>query len=98
MEVITTPMGYLPKFKDLQKLFQDIIGKMYTEELYNKQFALYIDKIVARIDLQTEAYSKETEIPAKLFQVLEEQRTGLIKLKDAYGPIVKPAQLVAFQA
>jgi len=98
MEVIETPIGYLPKFEDLKQLFQDIIEKTYTEELYTKQFSLYIDKIVARIDLQTEAYGKGTDVPAKLFQLLEEQRTGLMKLKDAYGPIVKPAQLEAFNA
>ncbi len=98
MEVITTPIGYLPKFKDLKQLFQDIIAKNYTKALYDKQFALYIDNIVARIDLQTEAYSKGTDVPAKLFQLLEEQRTGLMKLKDAYGPIVTPAQLEAFHA
>jgi phosphoenolpyruvate carboxykinase (GTP) len=98
MEVIETPIGYLPKFEDLKRLFQDIIEKTYTEELYTKQFSLYIDKIIARIDLQTEAYGKGTDVPAKLFQLLEEQRTGLMKLKDAYGPIVKPAQLEAFNA
>ncbi len=96
MEVIETPIGNLPKFEDLNKLFKDIIGKTYTEALYTKQFSLYIDKIIARIDLQTDAYSKGTDVPAKLFEVLEEQRTGLMKLKEAYGPIVKPAQLEAF--
>ena len=96
MEVIATPIGYLPKFEDLKQLFQDIIGKTYTEELYTKQFSLYINKVIARIDLQAEAYGKGTDVPAKLFRVLEEQRTGLMKLKDAYGPIVKPAQLEAF--
>jgi len=98
MEVIATPIGYLPKFEDLKQLFQEIIDKTYTEELYTKQFSLYIDKIIARIDLQTEAYSKGTDVPAKLFQVLKEQRIGLMKLKDAYGPIVKPAQLEEIHA
>jgi len=96
MKVIATPIGNLPKFEDLKQLFQDIIGKTYTEELYTKQFSLYIDNIIARIDLQTEAYGKGTDVPAKLFQLLEEQRTGLMKLKDAYGPIVTPVQLEAF--
>ncbi len=96
MEVISTPIGDMPRFEDLKKLFDAIIGKTYTQELYNKQFSLYIDNIIARIDLQREAYGKETNIPAKLFEVLDNQRAGLMQLKDAYGSIVTPAQLMAF--
>ena len=58
-----------------------------------KQFSLYIDNIVARIDLQMEAYGKESNIPGKLFEVLKEQREGLMALKDKYGRIVKPSEL-----
>jgi phosphoenolpyruvate carboxykinase (GTP) len=56
---------------------------------------LYIDNILARVELQIEAYRKETGIPAKLFQVLETQREGLTTLKKQYGPIATPAQLLA---
>ena len=58
-----------------------------------KQFSLYIDNIVARTDLQMEAYGKEFNISGKLFEVLKEQREGLMALKDKYGPIVKPSEL-----
>jgi phosphoenolpyruvate carboxykinase (GTP) len=90
---IKTPIGNLPKFDDLKDLFQSIINKEYTEDLYLKQFSLYIDKIVAKIDLQIEAYGKESNIPGKLFEVLKEQRKGLMALRDKYGPIVKPSEL-----
>jgi phosphoenolpyruvate carboxykinase (GTP) len=59
VEVIETPVGNLPKYKDLKDLFKSIIDKEYPEALYEKQFSLYIDNIVARIDLQIEAYRKE---------------------------------------
>ena len=93
VDVIKTPVGNLPKFDDLKNLFQTIIDKEYTEDLYIKQFSLYIDNIIARIDLQLEAYGKEQNIPAKLFEVLKEQREGLMALRDKYGPIVTPSQL-----
>ena len=64
VDVIETPIGYLPKYDDLKNLFQSIIDKEYTKELYIKQFSLYIDNIVARIDMQTEAYGKEPGFPA----------------------------------
>ena len=93
VDVIETPIGYLPTFDDLRELFQSIINKNYTEELYNKQFSLYVDNIVARIDLQIEAYGKEKNIPETLFKVFKEQRDGLLALKEIYGPIVTPFQL-----
>jgi phosphoenolpyruvate carboxykinase (GTP) len=93
VEAIDTPIGYIPKYKDLKELFQAKINKAYPEDLYTKQFSLYIDNIVARIDLQLEAYGKEKNIPKKLFEILKEQRQGLMDLKEKYGPVVTPQQL-----
>ena len=54
---------------------------------------LYIDNILARVDLQLEAYGKESNIPGTLFDVLNDQSKGLMALKDKYGPIITPFQL-----
>ncbi len=93
-DAIETPMGFIPKYEDLKKLFKDIIGKEYPEDLYVKQFSLYIDNIVARLDLQKAAYGKEKNVPARLFEILDEQREGLAALKEKFGAIVAPAQLM----
>jgi phosphoenolpyruvate carboxykinase (GTP) len=92
--VIETPIGNLPKYADLKELFASIIDKKYPEDLYVKQFSLYLENIIARIDLQAEAYGKEENIPAKLFEVLKEQKENLLVLKEKYGPIVTPSQLL----
>ncbi len=93
--VIDTPIGYLPTYEDLKTLFSTIIAKNYPEILYEKQFSLYIDNIVARVDLQIDAYGKEKDIPKRLFEVLREQRSGLMVLKEKYGSVVPPAKLKA---
>ena len=93
VDAIDTPIGYLPKYEDLKALFKSKIDKDYPEDLYIKQFSLYIDNIVARIDLQIEAYGKEKHIPQKLFDILQEQRKELVELKDKYGSVVTPKQL-----
>jgi phosphoenolpyruvate carboxykinase (GTP) len=93
VDAIETPIGYLPRYEDLKRLFKERIGKEYSEDLYAKQFSLYIDNIVARIDLQQEAYGKEQHIPARLFDILKKQRTELMALKEKYGPIVTPERL-----
>jgi phosphoenolpyruvate carboxykinase (GTP) len=93
VDAITTPIGYLPKYKDLVPLFKTI-NKEYPQSLYDMQFALYVDKIVARLDLQREAYSKEPEIPKVLFEIYESQKKELLKLKDKDGPIITMDKLV----
>ena len=93
VEAIETPIGCLPKFNDLKELFQSIINKEYAKELYAKQFSLYIDNIIGRIELQIEAYGKESNVPEKLFEVLNEQKTGLFELRDRFGEIVTPDEL-----
>jgi phosphoenolpyruvate carboxykinase (GTP) len=93
LDAIETPIGYLPRYEDLKRLFKDRIDKEYPQDLYTKQFSLYIDNIVARIDLQEEAYGKEPHIPQRLFDILQKQRAELTALKEKYGPIVTPQQL-----
>jgi phosphoenolpyruvate carboxykinase (GTP) len=94
VEAIETPIGMLPRYEDLKALFEDI-GKDYPRSLYDMQFALYVDNIIARIDLQTEAYGKEENLPEQLFRVYEEQRRGLEALRARYGAVVSTAQLEA---
>jgi phosphoenolpyruvate carboxykinase (GTP) len=98
VDAIDTPIGFLPKYEDLKDLFKSKIDKDYPEDLYIKQFSLYLDNIIARIDLQIEAYGKEKNIPQKLFDIYKEQRQELVALKDKYGAIVTPKQLAESQA
>ena len=93
VDAIDTPIGYLPRYEDLKALFKSKIDKAYPEELYEKQFSLYVDNIINRIDLQLEAYGKEKNIPQKLFDILRNQRQALEALKDKFGPVVTPKQL-----
>jgi phosphoenolpyruvate carboxykinase (GTP) len=92
---IETPIGVIPRYDDLKSLFTERIDKAYPRELYDKQFSLYIEKIVKRIDLQLEAYGKEANLPPQLFDVLNAQRRELLAMKEKYGPIIKPSQIEA---
>ncbi|MFO7712902.1 phosphoenolpyruvate carboxykinase domain-containing protein, partial [Desulfosarcina sp.] len=93
VKAIDTPIGYIPAFEDLRNLFETIIDKAYTQDLYEKQFSLYIDNIVARIDLQLEAYTKEKDVPQRLFEILKQQHEELMALRHIHGPVVSPWQM-----
>jgi len=92
---IETPIGFIPRFEDLKKIFDSLVGKEYTKDLYDKQFAFYVDNILARIQLQEEAYRKDSRMPDRLFQVYEKQKRYLLDLKEKHGSIVPPDKLGA---
>ncbi len=89
---IETPVGVLPRYEDLRKLFMQI-NKDYSREIYDMQFAIYVDKIIARIDLQADAYRKEENIPDKFFTILETQKQALSGLKEKFGAIIPISKL-----
>ncbi len=93
MKYLDTPIGHLPRYRDLADLFKDLIDKDYPLELYEKQFALYVDNIIQRIQLQEEAYGKEDGIPETLFRVLADQKKELLVLKEAKGPVILPEKI-----
>ena len=90
---IQTPIGIVPKYSELQPLFQTL-GKEYPKSLYDMQFALYVDKIIDRLDMQREAYSKEADIPQRLFEVYSQQKAELTLLREKFGPVVAIDSLI----
>jgi phosphoenolpyruvate carboxykinase (GTP) len=93
VKAIDTPIGAIPKYEDLARLFMELIGKDYQRELYDKQFSFYVDNIVARLDLQRDAFAKEKNLPPRILEVYAEQRNALVALKEKFGAVVTPAQL-----
>ena len=93
VDAIETPIGFIPTYEDLAKLFAEI-GKEYPKSLYDRQFSLYIDNILEKIALQEEAYTKEKNLPPKLLELYEEQMGCLKALKEKYGPVVTVEQLI----
>ena len=90
---IETPIGFIPRYKDLEKIFREQTAKEYPKKLYEQQFSFYIDNILARIQLQEDAYRKDKKMPGRIFEIYDEQKKGLLALKEKFGAIVKPDQL-----
>lgn len=94
VNAIVTPIGKIPYFEDLKTLFASIISKTYDYELYEKQFSLYVDPIIARIDLQQKAYEEEENVPMLFFEIIDRQRLDLQSLKNDCGAVVRPEMMI----
>ncbi len=90
VDAIETPIGYIPKYEDLRRLFMEVLNKEYTREAYEKQFTIRVPELLAKIDRIEEIYGKLDNVPGELFQVLEEERKRLLEAREKYGDYISP--------
>lgn len=88
---IKTPTGTIPLYKDLQKLFKDVLKKEYTEAQYTEQFTMDMDKTSAKIERIKAYYAKNASIvPPLVTQYLDEQMERIKAAKATYGNSIPP--------
>ncbi len=94
VDAIYAPMGRIPKYEDLKKLFKEVLDKNFTIEEYNEQFKIRVKENLAKINRIEEIYKTQVmDAPRVLFDVLEKQRKRLLKAKEKYGNYIKPEEL-----
>jgi len=98
METIWTPIGRIPKYQDLKKLFKEVLDKEYEKEIYNKQFSLYTENLIKRVDMSIDEFVKEKGMSDSFFHVLDTWHRDLAALKATIGPIVTPDQMIEYVA
>ncbi len=91
---ITTPIGQIPRYNDLKRLFKEVLNIDYSELLYNEQFKIRIPENLAKIERIFEIYETNAiGIPNMVFAKLDGQRKRLQALKSKIGDYVIPDQL-----
>ncbi|MBU1087045.1 MAG: phosphoenolpyruvate carboxykinase (GTP) [Candidatus Omnitrophica bacterium] len=91
---ITTPIGMIPRYENLKKLFKEVLNIDYTEALYNEQFKIRIPENLEKIERIFEVYETNArDIPEMVFAKLDGQRKRLLALRSKLGDYVIPDQL-----
>ena len=98
VETIWTPIGRIPKYQDLKELFKEVIDKEYEKEIYTKQFSLYTENLIKRVDMSISEFTEEKGMPDAFFSVLDTWHRDLSALKATLGPIVTPDQMIEYVA
>ncbi len=57
VDAIETPVGYIPKYEDLKRLFKEVFNKDYTEAQYKEQFTVRIDAYRAKWNRMVEIFN-----------------------------------------
>ncbi|MEA3493630.1 MAG: phosphoenolpyruvate carboxykinase (GTP) [Candidatus Margulisiibacteriota bacterium] len=94
VSAIKTPTGYIPEYKDLKKIFEEVLDKEYSKEEYLKQFTIRIPENLAKIKRIAEIYkTKVPDAPHILFEALEEQKNRLEETRKKLGDYISPEAL-----
>ncbi|WP_457751291.1 phosphoenolpyruvate carboxykinase (GTP) [Thermococcus sp.] len=94
VDAIETPIGYIPKYEDLRRLFKEILNKDYGRGAYEKQFAIRIPELLAKIERIEKIYrEKVKDVPEELFRILEEERKRLLEAREKHGDYISPFAL-----
>lgn len=94
-EAIKTPIGFIPKYEDLQPLFKQIFDRDYSRDLYEKQFAIRIQKFLEKIERMENIYAGEEDIPDAFTRMMRDQKENLTAFREKYGKdIVSPFELI----
>ncbi len=81
---LKTPIGFIPEYQDLKKLFQEIFKKDYTREEYEKQFTIRIGKLLEKFQRIEKIYSEEEGMPEEFKRELESQKERLEQARKEY--------------
>lgn len=83
MEAIETPVGYIPYYEDLKKLFNQYLDSDYSKADYQEQFAVRVDNYIAKFERMEKVYSQLT-VPEEFMDELKNQQQRLTEAKNKY--------------
>ncbi len=88
---IYTPVGLIPRYEDLKRLFRTVLDREYTIESYTQQFTIRVPELLRRIERVWSFYEQSVpDTPPILFKTLDEERTRLESARGRYGDYITP--------
>ena len=92
-EALDAACGLIPKYDDLQRLFQQVLGMDYTERNYVEQFTIRIPELLAKLDRMEKIYATVADTPKVMKDEMAAQRQRLEALRAAKGDHISPFNL-----
>ena len=85
---LETPVGLIPRHRDLAGLFQEVFQRDYTWEEYETQFSIRVTKYLEKL-ARVEEFYKGEEVPPEFWRVHRRVKEGLEELAKV-GEVVSP--------
>ena len=91
VDALVTPTGSIPRFKDLETLFHEVLQKQYKHEQYIEQFTTRIKENLSKLERMTTIFkTRVLDTPAAVFTILKEQQQRLLDAQQTHGDSLSP--------
>jgi len=90
VKALRSPTGLIPEYRDLKRLFKEILDKDYSLPEYVEQFTIRIPENLAKIERIKNIYKKLEGIPSELFTELDAQSNRLKEAQKENGDYINP--------
>ncbi len=90
VDAVKTPIGYIPRYEDLRKLFLKVLKKNYSKEDYEKQFKIRIPELLKKIERIRKIYRSVEKIPNEVFEEMESEENRLKEAQKKFGDYISP--------
>jgi len=94
VDAIQTPVGYIPKYSDLKKIFHEVLDKSFSEENYIQQFSLRVEPFLSKIYRILDIYREVPDAPAIIFDTLNSEVERLKAAQAKHGDLITPEKLL----
>jgi len=94
VEAIKTPIGFIPYYEDLKKLFEEVLSREYPKSKYLSCFSIRVNENLSKIERIKKIYQELDGIPDEVFKILEEQKERLEKAKEKFGEFINPEKFI----
>ncbi|ADD08696.1 Phosphoenolpyruvate carboxykinase (GTP) [Aciduliprofundum boonei T469] len=95
VDAIETPIGYIPYYEDLARLFKEVFNREYKKEDYEKQFTIRVPNLLAKIERIRKIYGSMDNIPKELYEELDAEEKRLKDAQKKYGDFISPFQFIS---
>ena len=90
VDAIETPIGYLPKYEDLARLFREVFNREYRREDYEKQFTIRVPELLSKIGRIRKIYEDMVGVPEEVFRELDAEEKRLQDARKKHGDYISP--------
>lgn len=86
-----TPLGFIPIYEDLAKLFGELLEEDFSRELYEELFKFRIDSWIAKLNRAIAFYEKAApDCPERFYAIWRAAIGSFEKARSKYGPYIPP--------
>jgi phosphoenolpyruvate carboxykinase (GTP) len=88
-----TPLGYIPRYEDLQPMFREYLDEDFPKDVYLELFKFRIDPWIAKLSRAFRFYEKTApDCPENLFSTWRDTIHKLEHARSKYGHFITPGE------